>query len=470
MKKALVNFEIKSNSPARALTVEGFANKAVVDRGGDIIPPNAWTLEEFKSNNILLYNHNQDVPIGTADVHITDDGLVAKAKISKSNEAPIPFIRDMIKEGILKSFSVGFDSKGSEEKQTDGTTMIKQANLLELSVVSVPMNQDSTFEISSMDKCISTWKTKSYHEARSDVLRLKGAFVAACVHDQIAKLQESETGFERESVFERICEQANISEKELDDILAGNTTQISDSVLLAFAKNIDIDEEQLRQINPGATESEKADGSEKEGDKEEADADEEESSDEDESKEDKAIDEMPKEDEEEEEEEEKSDKSFQECVSEKIPVLMEEGRPRDQAIAIAISQCSEKFGKSCPVEIEDYLRFMKLADSISETKQEVTHNLDQSNETIENANTSNPAMDQFKAQTTILASIDGGLKALLDEIRLLRSDLQTEKQEQEKPDMTEEEEDDSESRALDEHKHLLLEYEKKLQKLEQTLL
>ena len=478
-KACKINFEIKSQSPARALTIEGFANKAIVDRGMDLIPPEAWELSEFKNNNILLFNHNQDLAIGTADVKVTENGLYAKAKISKSNEAPLPYIRDMIKEGIIKSFSVGFDSKNSEEKSEDGThTVLKRANLLELSVVTVPMNQESTFMVSN--KCVSTWKSKSYHEARSDMLGFKGAFLAQAVHDRIAHLQEEKSDFDRDEVIDRILEQSGTSEKKLDEILAGNSKEISDSLLDAIAANLDLDPNQLRSLNNGDSERKEAEGTEE---KSEAETDktleqsEKQNCDEDEEKmkeeEDEEKDEDKKDEEKmehEDDEDEEKEKSFQECVSDKISKLIAEGKTQDQAIAQAISMCQDS-EKSYEVTKKDYIQFMDAAkNAVPEKKnEEPTVNLDARADIVENAQVSNPSMDQFKAQTTLMAQQNGLLQDLVNEVRALRSDLQNEKSEPETVAMTEENSDEKESAELDAKKERMSQYMQKLQELENLI-
>jgi HK97 family phage prohead protease len=67
-----------------------------------------------------------------------------EAKISKS--AP-DHVAQLVKEGILGAFSVGFRVKDADYiKETDGI-MVKDAELFEVSVVSVPCNQAATFSL-----------------------------------------------------------------------------------------------------------------------------------------------------------------------------------------------------------------------------------------------------------------------------------------------------------------------------------
>ena len=131
-----------------SLEIKGSASTVDLDRAGDIIEAEAWTksggLNNFKGNPIILFNHDYNKPIGRAtDVVVTDKGLEISAKISKAAGE----VRDLIKDGVLGAFSVGFKVKDAEYMtQTDGYK-IKDAELFEVSVVSVPCNQAATFSI-----------------------------------------------------------------------------------------------------------------------------------------------------------------------------------------------------------------------------------------------------------------------------------------------------------------------------------
>ena len=91
-----------------------------------------------------MYNHNYDRPIGRAkDLEVTDGGLDITARISKAAGE----VTDLIKDGVLGAFSVGFKVKDADYmKETDGYK-IKDAELFEVSVVSVPSNQGATFSV-----------------------------------------------------------------------------------------------------------------------------------------------------------------------------------------------------------------------------------------------------------------------------------------------------------------------------------
>ncbi len=131
-----------------SVMIRGMASTDHSDRAGDVIAAEAWTkggLENFKNNPVILFNHDYDKPIGRATgVTVTERGLEIEAKISKSAPAAVC---ELVKDGVLGAFSVGFKVKDADHiKETDGL-MIKDAELFEVSVVSVPCNQAATFSL-----------------------------------------------------------------------------------------------------------------------------------------------------------------------------------------------------------------------------------------------------------------------------------------------------------------------------------
>jgi len=100
-------------------------------------------MANFEKNPIILFNHDYDKPIGRATgLKAGPNGLEMEAKISKHAHCAA-----LIKDGVLGAFSVGFRVKDADYiKETDGL-MIKDAELFEVSVVSVPCNQSATFSL-----------------------------------------------------------------------------------------------------------------------------------------------------------------------------------------------------------------------------------------------------------------------------------------------------------------------------------
>ena len=99
-----VDFKVKALEDG-SVYLEGWANKAVVDRGKDLIGKKAWNVENYKKNPIMLFNHDHSKPIGKMlSVEAKDEGLYIKGRISNSKDPEISRIRDLVKEGILNSF------------------------------------------------------------------------------------------------------------------------------------------------------------------------------------------------------------------------------------------------------------------------------------------------------------------------------------------------------------------------------
>lgn len=131
------------------LIIRGMANTTNKDRMGDVIPQSAWygprAMPNYEKNPIILAFHDHSKPIGKmVDYSISEFGLEIEAEISKA-AGPI---YDLIKDGVLRTFSIGFRVLDADWDPDTDIFIIKELELLETSVVSVPCNQDSVFEVS----------------------------------------------------------------------------------------------------------------------------------------------------------------------------------------------------------------------------------------------------------------------------------------------------------------------------------
>lgn len=139
---------VDSEEGEEELIIEGAASTDNIDRMGDIIEGKAWdekALNAYRQNPIILAFHNHEKPVGRAlDVKNTGKGLSLKAKISKG----APEVWHLVKDGVLKAFSVGFIVKDADYDKEKDIFLIKEVELLEVSVVSVPANPYTTFNVS----------------------------------------------------------------------------------------------------------------------------------------------------------------------------------------------------------------------------------------------------------------------------------------------------------------------------------
>ena len=172
---------LKTNtSKEKSFKIAGYANTSDKDRTGDIVLPDAWTkgIENFRRNPILLYQHDHGKPIGRVNaVTVDKKGIFVDASVSEAGERQHG-IKTLIKDGALKSFSVGFRVKDADYDKISDTFYIKDLELLEISVVSVPANQNSLFSI------------KKSFEDNQDYLEFKKQFIE---EEKTKDLTESET-------------------------------------------------------------------------------------------------------------------------------------------------------------------------------------------------------------------------------------------------------------------------------------
>ena len=144
------SFEAKALSKgSKSLKIAGYANTTSKDRAGDIVTAEAWAkgVENFRQNPVMLYQHKHDCPIGRFNqITVDKKGIFVEGTVSEAAEKNHG-IHTLIKDGALKSFSVGFRVKDGKYNSVDDTMLITDVELLEISIVSVPCNQESLFSL-----------------------------------------------------------------------------------------------------------------------------------------------------------------------------------------------------------------------------------------------------------------------------------------------------------------------------------
>lgn len=127
------------------------------DRMGDVINPDGWRLDHFRSNPVILWGHggggvlDGDEPIGKAErVRVEKGKLIADIKfaVEESDRAARKF--RLANSGYIKAGSVGFKPvkvervEDEDERRKLGLgkfgVLYKEQELLEFSLVAVPAN------------------------------------------------------------------------------------------------------------------------------------------------------------------------------------------------------------------------------------------------------------------------------------------------------------------------------------------
>lgn len=135
-----------ADEPIDSIFIEGYASTNDIDRHGDVVPPSVWDagLKNYLKNPVILAYHDHDDPVGRMVEHKVDEkGLWIKARISAASE-----VFNLVKDGVLTAFSIGFRIKDAEYNAIAEVFVIKELELHEISVVSVPANQDTLFSLS----------------------------------------------------------------------------------------------------------------------------------------------------------------------------------------------------------------------------------------------------------------------------------------------------------------------------------
>ena len=144
------SFETKALSKkSKSLKIAGYANTTAKDRSNDVVTAEAWAkgVDNYRKNPVLLYQHKHDNPIGRVEnIRVDRKGIFVEAAVSEAAEKNHG-VQTLIKDGALKSFSVGFRVKDGKYNREDDSMLITDVELLEISVVSVPCNQESLFSI-----------------------------------------------------------------------------------------------------------------------------------------------------------------------------------------------------------------------------------------------------------------------------------------------------------------------------------
>lgn len=154
LKKIFGSLEVKKNE------VVGIASSGKTDRHGHIIKQDGWMLSLFKRNPVFLASHNSfEFPIGKiTKIAIEEGKLMFRAVFTEATQ-PAREARQLVKEGVLKTFSVGFIPREFDEKNS---RIITKAELLEISLVALPANPDAVVIAKGLENDLAEEMIKSW--------------------------------------------------------------------------------------------------------------------------------------------------------------------------------------------------------------------------------------------------------------------------------------------------------------------
>jgi HK97 family phage prohead protease/HK97 family phage major capsid protein len=195
--------EKSAKGKKKGLKIAGYANTTDKDRAGDIVTAQAWAkgVDYYRKNPVLLYQHDHSKPIGRVEkISVDRKGIFVEAYVSDAAEK-LHGVQTLIEDGALKSFSVGFKVKDGRYDRASDTTMITDVELHEISVVSVPCNQESLFSVRKSFESNDDYDQfkKSLKEASADEIKsMSGIYVGItnemCDHYHTIEMDTSGNG------------------------------------------------------------------------------------------------------------------------------------------------------------------------------------------------------------------------------------------------------------------------------------
>lgn len=191
-------------------TFEVIISTENVDRHGEIIKLDAWDIEHYMKNPVVLWGHNYSIlPIGVCtSIEFIDGKMIAKGKFASADANPMAQqVRKLYDLGVIRTTSVGFIAKKFEGN------MITEAELLEFSFVSVPANP---YALSTLIQ----------NEISLDEMVQKG-FLDFKVKDNDTEEEKKEEDKEKETEkTEEKSEEKQEEDDKQEDIIENETTKI----------------------------------------------------------------------------------------------------------------------------------------------------------------------------------------------------------------------------------------------------
>lgn len=241
--------------------VEWYASTKDKDRWSDIVEPEAFknALSMYMLNPIVLLQHDMDKPIGIVeDARIDDNGLYIKAKITENED----WVFSKLVNGVLRSFSIGYSVKDYEDRDIYNSDweyawsdfVIKELELYEISIVSVPMNPYALMK--SMADCFE--KEEEAEETQEVVEETQTPEQAEEVVEETAETVEETT---EENVEEKV-EEAPVEEEvkecettveQMDEIVEANTEETVEEKV--EEEKVENEEEEKKEMEENSDET-----------------------------------------------------------------------------------------------------------------------------------------------------------------------------------------------------------------------
>ncbi len=182
--------KVKSIEPSGAFT--GYAaTYGGVDLVGDTIIPGAFkqSIAQQGAGYPLLWAHDQAAPIGIGKVSDSSSGLVVNGSLVMEDQAAVRALAHL-RAGSIKGLSIGYSvPDGKAEIQRDGSRLLKEIRLHEISLVAVPADpRAQVLSVKDISRVLSELRVDAVPADDKAILlaalkRLLGVKDAMCICD-----------------------------------------------------------------------------------------------------------------------------------------------------------------------------------------------------------------------------------------------------------------------------------------------
>lgn len=200
-------------------TYEFIGSSEVVDRDGDIVLLDGIDYKNFEKNPVVLWGHDYGkLPIGKVISVIHDSGnKVAKFEIEFADTPFAKEVEQLVDGGYLHATSIGFMVKDWDYDDDVDAFVFTKTELLEISIVTVPANQDAVVTESEEKGIEETAKSKSLSAEDIASIATQVAEILKPKEDEGAALDGNITEGVLEATQEESSEPAEKADEEASE-------------------------------------------------------------------------------------------------------------------------------------------------------------------------------------------------------------------------------------------------------------
>lgn len=218
------NTEVITNDEEK--TLKQYITTKDEDRDGDIVVPQGAKLDNYRSNPVVLWQHNRSLPpIAKSLYEVVDDkGVVSKAKF-----ADTPLANDiytLAKGGFINKVSIGFKGIKIREENTGEMiemwgmqfpkvrTFYDEWELYEYSYVNIPANPSAEImrEMKSKEMVYSIMKAIEQNEAQKEIELIRAEFTKELTEIKNSITALTDTMIAEERIKELIALSTNVND------------------------------------------------------------------------------------------------------------------------------------------------------------------------------------------------------------------------------------------------------------------